>query len=86
MKRISEVWNSIGTRMQPRLELPESAGLALGFRPALLNVATMHIHPCGSPETLAPLRNGMIAGFVRGGFFYTRRAAARACKEWGFGC
>jgi hypothetical protein len=24
----------------------------------------------------------LIAGFERGGFFYTRRAAARACEQW----
>ena len=24
----------------------------------------------------------LVAGFERGGFFYTRRAAARACAEW----
>jgi hypothetical protein len=25
----------------------------------------------------------VISGFERGGFFYTRKAAARACAEWG---
>jgi hypothetical protein len=25
----------------------------------------------------------LISGFERGGFFYTRQAAARACAEWG---
>ena len=25
----------------------------------------------------------LIAGFVRGGFFYTRRAAAHAAQDWG---
>ena len=25
----------------------------------------------------------LVSGFERGGFFYTRAAAARACKEWG---
>ena len=26
--------------------------------------------------------SSLISGFERGGFFYTRRAAARACEEW----
>jgi len=86
MKRLAEVWSAIGKNgLRPRLELPESAARALGFQPALLNVGTMRIYPCGTPETFGPLPNKVIAGFERGGFFYTRRAAARACKEWGFG-
>ena len=74
-------------RLHPhsRMELPESAVQMLGFEPALLNVATMRIYPCASPEAFAPFPNQVIAGFERAGFFYTRTAAARACKEWGLG-
>jgi hypothetical protein len=85
MKRLGEVWNSIGSRLRPRLELPESAARTLGFQPAVLDVATMRIYPWRSPEGCSRASNTVIAGFERGGFFYTRRAAARACKEWGFG-
>lgn len=28
-------------------------------------------------------KHTLIDGFARGGFFYTRSAAERACKEWG---
>lgn len=28
------------------------------------------------------VKSSIISGFERGGFFYTRRAAARACEEW----
>ena len=46
----------------------------------------------GLPEEVVLIRDGagrvvatkssLIAGFVRGGFFYTRAAAARAAAEW----
>jgi hypothetical protein len=29
------------------------------------------------------VKSSIICGFERGGFFYTRRAAARAVEEWG---
>jgi hypothetical protein len=57
----------------------------LGFKRALLDVRTMRVHPWGLPDGCAPVCDTMIVGFERGGFFYTRRAAARACKEWGYG-
>ena len=28
------------------------------------------------------VKAGLISGFERNGFFYTRRAASRACQEW----
>ena len=53
----------------------------LGFRPALLDYATMTIH--WSLDGLAgPPRLTLIAGFEREGFFYTRTAAERAAREW----
>ena len=85
MRRLAEMWNDFGSTLRPRQEVPESFARPLGFRPALLNVATMRIYPWGSSEIGGPIANTVIAGFERGGFFYTRRAAARACKEWGFG-
>lgn len=53
----------------------------LGFRPALLDYATMSLY--GSFDSLegAP-RLTLVAGFERGGFFYTRAAAERAAREW----
>ena len=85
MKRLTEVWSDIGTGLRPQVELPESAARTLGFQPAFLDVATMSIYPWGSPEGFPAGGHTVVAGFERGGFFYTRRAATRACKEWGFG-
>ena len=85
MKRLPELWNGATRTLRPRMDLPESAARALGFQPALLNVATMRIYRPGSPEARGPITNTVIAGFERGGFFYTRSATARACKEWGLG-
>lgn len=53
----------------------------LGFRPALLDYATMSLY--GSFDSLegAP-RLTLVAGFERRGFFYTRTAAERAAREW----
>jgi hypothetical protein len=82
MKRLADLWNDIGKGLRPRLELPEGGARALGFQPAVLDVATMRIQPWGSPASAG---HTVIAGFERGGFFYTRSATARACKEWGFG-
>jgi hypothetical protein len=53
----------------------------LGFRPALLDYATMTLY--GSRDGLAgPLLFTLVAGFERNGFFYTRTAAERAAREW----
>ena len=53
----------------------------LGFRPALLDYASMTIH--SSFDGLAcPPRLTLVAGFERNGFFYTRSAAERAAQEW----
>ena len=53
----------------------------LGFRPALLDYATMTIHR--SFDGLAgPPRLTLVAGFERHGFFYTRTAAERAARDW----
>lgn len=53
----------------------------LGFRPAILDVTTMTIYR--SFDGLAGLPGPtLVAGFERGGFFYTRGAAERAAREW----
>jgi hypothetical protein len=53
----------------------------LGFRPALLDYATMTIY--WSLDGLAsPPQLTLVAGFERHGFFYTRTAAERAAREW----
>jgi hypothetical protein len=67
----------------------------LGFNPAFLDYATMRIYPSrfadGRPAPLHLLdglpgeiraRSTIVSGFERGGFFYTRSAAARACEQW----
>jgi hypothetical protein len=55
----------------------------LGFRPALVDFATMRIYPSPPlPEREVAAKGTMLAGFERGGFFYTRRAVARACQDW----
>jgi hypothetical protein len=53
----------------------------LGFRPALLDYATMTIH--ASFDGLAgPPKLTLMAGFERNGYFYTRAAAERAARDW----
>ena len=95
MKQLAEMWNDVGCRMRPRFEMPIAGSSGLGFRPAFLDCATMHIYVSYfSDGRAAPfhdrsklpekVRATAVAGFERGGFFYTRRAAARACEEWGY--
>ena len=53
----------------------------LGFRPAILDYATMTIY--WSFDGLAgPPRLTLLAGFERHGYFYTRAAAERAARDW----
>ena len=53
----------------------------LGFRPALLDYATMTIY--ASFERLAgPPKLTLVSGFERHGYFYTRAAAERAARDW----
>jgi hypothetical protein len=67
----------------------------LGFHAAFLDYATMRIYPSrfadGRPAPFHLLdglpneiraKPTVISGFERAGFFYTRRAAARACEQW----
>lgn len=68
------------TRTYEALEIRQVIA-ELGFRPAILDFATMTIY--GSFDGLAGLPCGsLVAGFERGGFFYTRTAAERAAREW----
>ena len=54
---------------------------ALGFRPAMLDCATMTIYP--SLDGMAVSARGiLVAGFERRGFFYTHASAERAAREW----
>jgi len=53
----------------------------LGFRPAMLDYATMTMY-WSFDGIAAPPRLTLIAGFERHGFFYTRSAAERAAREW----
>ena len=43
-------------------------------------LAPIHVLDGLPPEVLA--KGTLISGFERNGFFYTRRAVARACEEW----
>ncbi|HZZ92203.1 MAG TPA: hypothetical protein VFE23_06550 [Usitatibacter sp.] len=36
----------------------------------------------GAAGRVRAVKPSIISGFERGGFFYTRKAAARACEEW----
>ena len=73
-----------------------SAGCASReFRPAFLDYSTMTVYPSRFADgRAAPLhlldglpaevvaKGTLVSGFERGGFFYTRTAAAKACEEW----
>ena len=83
MNRLTEILHSIGARRAPSPDLPSTEIRALGFSPAFLDVATMQIHPLRFAAAPRVANRTMLAGFERGGFFYTPRAAARACREWG---
>lgn len=62
--------------------LPIRQALAeLGFRPAILDFATMTMYESFEGLPGAP-RPTLVAGFERRGFFYTREAAERAAREW----
>ena len=53
----------------------------LGFRPALLDYATMTLYASFEGLGAAP-KPTLVAGFERKGFFYPRAAAERAAREW----
>ena len=55
---------------------------SLGFRPAILDYATMTIYPSELAAVITTTRATLIPGFERKGFFYTRTAAARAALQW----
>jgi hypothetical protein len=54
---------------------------ALGFRPAMLDCATMTIYQSFDGLPASP-HGTLLAGFERRGFFYTRASAERAAREW----
>jgi hypothetical protein len=55
---------------------------SLGFRPAFLDYATMTIYPSELAGRVVSAKGTLIAGYERGGFFYTRSCAARAARDW----
>ena len=72
-----------------------SQGCAGAFQPAFFDYTTCTIYLARFADgRLAPVhlldglpreilsRGTLISGFERNGFFYTRRAVARACEEW----
>lgn len=54
----------------------------LGFSPAFLDFQTFTIYGSRFADGALAARTRLIPGFVRSGFFYTRRAALRAAREW----
>jgi hypothetical protein len=65
---------------------PEAATLRqaiadLGFRPAVLDYATMTVYWSFNGVAGPPLLT-LVKGFERGGYFYTRAAAERAARDW----
>ena len=71
----------MNTTRTPETSVLRHAMESLGFRPAMLDIATMTIYP--PLDGLAVSARGMlIAGFERGGFFYTHASAERAAREW----
>jgi len=60
-----------------RFETHADSFLALGFVPAYLDFGTQTLHVARWSPLLVP-------GFERNGYFYTRRAAAKAVAEWSF--
>lgn len=54
----------------------------LGFIPAFLDFQTFTIHCSRFTDGALAAKARLIPGFVRGGYFYTRSAAARAAREW----
>ena len=68
------------TRIREEVTLRQAI-TELGFRPALLDYATMTIH-WSLDGIAAPPRLTLVAGFERNGYFYTRAAAERAARDW----
>jgi len=54
----------------------------LGFSPAFLDFQTFSVYPSRFADGALAAAGRLVPGFVRGGYFYTRTAAARAAREW----
>jgi hypothetical protein len=60
---------------------PAEPGPAHGFTPAFLDFQTFTLY--SSRFAQGALAAGtLISGYERSGYFYTRRAAARAARDW----
>jgi hypothetical protein len=55
---------------------------ALGFHPAFLDFQTFTLYSSRYSDGALTAGARLIPGFERGGYFYTRTAAARAAREW----
>jgi hypothetical protein len=55
---------------------------ALGFHPAFLDFQTFTVYSSRYSDGALAARGRLVPGFARRGFFYTRRAAARAARDW----
>ncbi len=54
----------------------------LGFSPAFLDFQSFTIYSSRYADGALAAKSRLISGFQRSGFFYTRRAASRAAREW----
>ena len=54
----------------------------LGFTPGFLDFRTFTLYRSRFAAGSLAARETLIPGFVRNGFFYTRRSAERAALEW----
>ena len=82
MKRVNEKLTA-GNLLCSAAPLRKPDERDLGFSPAFLDAPTMRMYPRPLPRMQELPGRALVAGFERGGFFYTQRAAARACEEWG---
>ena len=57
-------------------------GCTYGFTPAYLDFQTFTLYSSRLSQGALAARTRLIPGFERSGYFYTRRAAARAVREW----
>ena len=73
--------NEIRTNVEAEAVTLRQALAELGFRPALLDYATMTIYWSMDNVDGPPLLT-LVAGFERHGYFYTRTSAERAAREW----
>jgi hypothetical protein len=61
---------------------PPKPGPAHGFTPAFLDFQTFTLYSSRFAQGALAAGTRLVPGYERSGYFYTRRAAARAAREW----